>query len=133
MTNTPARIALMLAWGLFALVLTTQSDHVPLVHLMTSTIGSSEIGATVGHAVLFGMFAWVLDLSLAIWLPRSVALILAMLAVGLLGPLTEWLQAGLFGRTPSVTDLLADWLGILIVGFALTFAAQLRSQHPFSP
>lgn len=127
--NTPARIALVFIWAVFALILTTQSDHVPLVHLMTRTIGSTEIGATFGHAALFAMLTLVVYLALVIRLPRSLALLLAMLMVAALGPLTELAQSGLFGRTPSMTDLLADWLGILVIGFSLTFSAFLRPQR----
>jgi hypothetical protein len=127
--NIPVRIMLMLVWGLFALVLTTQSDRVPLVHLMTSTVGATEIGATLGHAGLFGILMLLVYVALAIRLPRLAALLLAMLVVGALGPLTEWSQSGLFGRDPSMTDLLADWLGIFMVGFALTCIALLRPQR----
>ncbi|MEZ4667139.1 MAG: VanZ family protein [Anaerolineae bacterium] len=95
---------------------------------MTHTIGSTEIGATIGHAGLFAILTYAVYLMFALWLSRPLSLGLAMLVVIALGPITEWSQMGLFGRTPSLMDLLADWLGATMLGFAVSFWFMLRLQ-----
>jgi VanZ family protein len=108
---------ILLAWASFALVLTTQTDQVPIVHLMVSTIGSTEFGATIGHAGLFGMLTVVGFLALSTLLPRKPALLLSMSLVLLIATSTELFQTVVAGRSSSLADLLANWLGIFIVGF----------------
>ena len=93
------RLIVVLIWGVFALILTTQSDRVPLVHLMTTTIGSTEAGDAFGHAGLFAMLCLLLYVALSWRLPPYRALLIAM---------TIALVAGNYeGPTPAVA---AVWL-----------------------
>ena len=125
----PLRLMVLLAWGLLAMILTTQSDRLPLVHLMTSTIGSTEFGDAFGHAGLFGVLTFVVYMTLAIRLKREWALPLAMIVVLSLGGLTELSQFGVLNRAPSISDLLANSLGVFVVGFAMSYLSILRSRH----
>lgn len=117
------------AWGALAIVLTTQSDRLPIVHLMTSTIGSTEFGDAFGHAGLFGVLTFAVYMVMAICLKREWALPLAMFLVLSLGSLTELSQFGVFHRTPSISDLLANSLGVFVVGFLMSYLSVLRLRH----
>jgi len=77
----PLRLLVLVAWGVLAIVLTTQSDRLPLVHLMTSTIGSTEFGDAFGHAGLFGVLTFAVYMVMAIRFKREWALPMAMLVV----------------------------------------------------
>ncbi len=125
----PLRLLVLLAWGILAIILTTQSDRLPLVHLMTSTIGSTELGDAFGHAGLFGVLTFVVYMVLAIRLKREWALPLAMGIVLALGGLTELSQFGVLHRAPSVSDLLANSLGVFVVGFTMSYLSILRSRY----
>jgi VanZ family protein len=127
----PLRLLVLLAWGALAIILTTQSDRLPLVHLMTSTICSTEFGDAFGHAGLFGVLTFAVYMALAIRLKREWALPLAMTAVLLLGGITEISQFGVLHRAPSISDLLANSLGVFVVGFAVSYLSILRSRHGF--
>jgi VanZ family protein len=122
----PLRLLVLLAWGMLAIILTTQSDRLPLVHLMTSTIGSTELGDAFGHAGLFGVLTFAVYMALAIRLKREWALPLAMVAVLVLGGVTEVSQFGVLHRAPSISDLLANILGVFVVGFAVSYLSILR-------
>ncbi len=125
----PLRLLILLAWGILAIILTTQSDRLPLVHFMTSTIGSTELGDALGHAGLFGVLTFAVYMAFAIRLKREWALPLAMGIVLALGGLTELSQFGVLHRAPSVSDLLANSLGVFVVGFAMSYLSILRSRH----
>ncbi|MBI1277329.1 MAG: hypothetical protein GC179_04295 [Anaerolineaceae bacterium] len=125
----PLRLLVLVAWGALAIILTTQSDRLPLVHLMTSTIGSTEFGDALGHAGLFGVLTFAVYMALAICLKREWALPLTMGIVLALGGLTELSQFGVWHRAPSISDLLANSLGVFIVGFTMSYLSMLRSRH----
>ncbi len=125
----PLRLMVLLAWGILAIILTTQSDRLPLVHLMTSTIGSTEWGDALGHAGLFGVLTFAVYMVLSIPLKREWAIPLAMGVVLALGGLTELSQFGVLHRAPSVSDLLANSLGVFVVGFSMSYLSILRSRH----
>jgi len=125
----PLRLLVLVLWGTLALILTTQSDRLPLVHLMTSTIGSTELGDGFGHAGLFGVLTFAMYMVMAIRLKREWALLLAMFVVLSLGGLTELSQFGVLHRAPSISDLLANSLGVFVVGFMMSYLSILRSRH----
>jgi VanZ family protein len=127
LTRSPIRVLVLLAWGLFVVVLTTQTSRVPLVGLMTSTIGSTVLGATLGHAGLFGVLAGVGYLGLSLRLRRRYALLLAVVVSLLLGTITEFYQFTVAGRSPDLSDLLANWLGVFAVAFAISYLVLLAS------
>lgn len=115
------RALVMLAWALFAVTLTTQSDDVPVVHLVIGLIGKTELGATAGHAGLFGLLALVIYAALAARLPGRLALPPAVGLALALGTITEFYQTLVAGRTASLSDLLANWLGVFVVAFVIAY------------
>lgn len=121
------RPIILLVWGLFAVILTTQTDQIPVVALMVSTIGSSEVGATIGHAGLFGTLTLLSYLALATFIRRHVALLLTLIVVLLLATITELFQTVVSGRSSSLADLLANWLGVFMVGFIIAYSAMSNS------
>ncbi len=128
--SRPLRLVVLLAWGVLAIILTTQSDRVPLVHLMTSTIGSTELGDALGHSGLFGVFTFVLYMVFALKCRPEHAVLISMAIVLLLGGLTELGQFGVLHRAPSISDLLANSLGVFMIGFAISYLSQLHSHDP---
>lgn len=127
---TPLRLLVLAAWGIFAIILTTQSDRVPLVYLMTRTIGSTEVGDALGHAGLFGVLTFALYRVMALKFKPEWALLLAMGIALSLGLVTELAQIGVASRVASLSDLLANALGIFVVGFAMSYLSILRSRQP---
>lgn len=115
------RAVVLVVWAVFAVILTTQTDRVPVVHLMIATIGSTDIGDAIGHAGLFGTLAFVCYAAFASRLPRRRALPMAMLLALAAGTATELYQLDVTGRSSSLSDLLANYLGIFVVGFAVLF------------
>ncbi len=113
------RLMVVLVWGVFALILTTQSDRVPLVHLMTTTIGSTEFGDAFGHAGLFATLCLLLVVALSWRLPPYRALIVAMTIALAAGTSTELYQFLVADRGPSLSDLMANYLGIFVVAFVV--------------
>jgi VanZ family protein len=124
MQKLSLRALVLVTWAVFAVILTTQTDRVPVVRLMVVTIGSTAIGDALGHAGLFGTLAFVCYAALVIRLPQRRALPLAMLLALAAGTATECYQLGVAGRSSSLSDLLANWLGIFIVGFAVLFMSK---------
>ncbi len=118
---------ILLVWGLFALILTTQTDQVPVVGLMVSTIGSTEVGATIGHAGLFGTLTVLAYLALANFMQRHSALLVTLVGVLLIATATELFQTVVSGRSSSLSDLLANWLGVFIVSFAIAYSAMRKN------
>ncbi len=117
---------LALIWVGLALLLTMQSAQTPLVHLMRLTIARTELGATIGHAGLFGVVMLLVYFGLRTVLSRRLALLLALAITLLLGTGTEFYQIVLSSRDASLTDLLANWLGAFVIGFALLFGQGFR-------
>lgn len=125
MTKSRAQLRLLVVavWGIFAIILTTQSTRIPLVQLMAVTIASTEFGDAVGHAGLFAVLTLVAFLALNIRLTRYHALWLAMIITLLLGTATEISQLMVADRSASLSDRLANYLGVFLVGF---FVASLN-------
>jgi hypothetical protein len=119
--HLPLRTIVMLVWALFVVTLTTQTDSVPVVHMMVALIGRTELGATIGHASLFGLLTVIGYAALALWLPRRYALLLAMGISLTLGTATEFYQQQVAGRSSSLSDLLANWLGVFVAGFVVMY------------
>jgi hypothetical protein len=126
-------LIILFSWGLFALILTTQTDQVPIVNLVVSTVGSSEFGATIGHAGLFGILALLGYLALAAFIQQRTALLITLTIVLLFATGTEIYQTIVSGRDTSLSDLLANWLGVFMVSFAIAYSAMRdKINHPYS-
>lgn len=108
-----------LAWAGIAVYLTTQPGYNPLVQWFNRTIARTLVGGTLGHLALFASVTLIGYIGLRGWCNRPLALGLAMLGALTAGTGTEVYQLLVDGRQATLTDLLANWLGVFMVGFAL--------------
>jgi polysaccharide biosynthesis protein VpsQ len=79
-----------------------------------SFVGSIPFGDKLGHFFLIGIFAFLLNLSLScrkVW-----RVLIGSLSVFAIVTLEEFSQIFIRGRSFDLTDLIADFLGILIFG-----------------
>jgi hypothetical protein len=123
--NALHRFAL-LSWLSLALALTMLPKSVPLIDYVTDSFFGTTIGATIGHAGLFGMLGLLLYFVLQNRLSKSSALMVAVLVALVLGTGTEVYQVVLADRDAALTDLLANWLGVFVVGFAVSYMISVR-------
>ncbi len=115
------RWATLLVWGVMVLLLTTLPGYVPPVSVLSSWFGGTELTGVVGHLGLFALLTGLLWLALRQWFNARWSLVLAMAAALLLGTTTELFQWFVAGRYASLSDLLANWLGVFISGFLVSF------------
>jgi len=127
MNHIPIRLLTLLAWAGLALALTMLPNSVPFVGRVSRTLGGTAAGAAFGHAGLFGMLALMLYLALRMQLSQAWALLLAVVFSLLLATGTEFYQVLLADRDASLVDLLANYLGIFLVGFCVSYTANLIS------
>ncbi len=79
-----------------------------------SFVGNIPFGDKLGHFFLIGIFAFLLNLSLncrKVW-----RVLIGSLIVSAIVTLEEFSQIFIRGRSFDLTDLVADFLGILIFG-----------------
>jgi hypothetical protein len=110
---------LMLGWAALAVFVTTQPGSTPLVQFLNRTLAQSSLGGAIGHGGLFAMLTGISYLGWRGWCSRPLALGLAMLGALLAGTGTEFYQFMVDGRNATLIDLLANWLGVFMVGFGL--------------
>lgn len=99
--------------------------RIPLIRTIAQLLGGGDVGDAIGHAFLFGSLTLLvyrvlrlrLSFALAFW--GAVALVIA------LGTTTEFLQRFSAERTVSLSDLLANFVGVLGVATLISF---FRSQ-----
>ena len=90
---------------------------------MTSTIGSTDFGDSIGHAGLFGTLAGIAYVALSLQLTPRHALLWAMILALATGTGTELFQLFVADRATSLSDMLANWLGVFVVAFTISFAS----------
>ena len=84
----------------------------------------------VGHALLYGVLAWLLWRVLGQRYASSAVLAAACTALAVAyGVSDEFHQAFVPGRTPSVADLAADGLGAASAMLLLTWQAQRKARN----
>lgn len=94
---------------------------VRLVYGIELIEGHRNVNDAVGHAVLYGALTAVtywafrrqLGFERAFWIALATGLVL--------GGLTEFVQQFSPGRSMSLSDLLANWLGVMSVGMLLSY------------
>ena len=116
----------MLVWWVFVLLLTVLPGHAPLVRVLAGAIGGTEISSVAGHTALFIILTLLSWRALSQWFGVRQALMLAMLFALLLGTSTELLQWFVSDRSMTLSDLLGNWLGVFIAGFAISFSREQR-------
>ncbi len=121
LNHIPIRTLMLLVWGALALSLTMLPKSVPLVGRLSRSLGSTPIGAALGHAGLFGGLLVMLYLALRLRLSHAFALLLALGVVLFISTGTELFQAPLADRDASLVDMLANWLGVFAAGFCVSY------------
>ena len=109
----------MTAWAILVLLLTTLPGDSPLVRRLTWLIGDTELSGVIGHMSLFLLLTSLVWVALRQGFRSRSALLLAMALTLLLGTSTELFQWFVAGRTSSLADLLANWLGVFVAGFVV--------------
>lgn len=117
----PLRWFSMLAWAIIVTLLTVLPGHVPPVSVLSRWLGGTEFSGVLGHLLLFSLLTVLVWQALAQWFRARQALLMAMLAVLMLGTTTELAQWFVAGRMSSLTDLLANWLAVFSAGFLLSY------------
>ena len=122
----PVRWLGMAVWGLFVLLLTTLPANVPLVKVFTDMIGGTESAGMVGHVGLFSILTLLTCRALMQWFSPRYAVPIAMMGVLLLGTITEFFQWFVLDRHSTMGDLFANWLGVFMMGFLVSYWYGLR-------
>ncbi len=122
----PMRWLGMAVWGLFVLLLTTLPANVPLVKVLSDMIGNSESAGMVGHLGLFSILTLLTCGALIQWFSPRYAVPIAMMGVLLLGTTTEFFQWFVLDRNSTMADLFANWLGVFMAGFLVSYWLGLR-------
>lgn len=117
----------MAAWGTLVLLLTTLPGDTRLIRTLSGLLGGTELSGAVGHMGLFLLLTALVWVALRQWLRARTALLVTMAFALLLGMSTELFQWFVAGRDASLADLLANWLGVFVAGFAVDHLALLRS------
>jgi len=116
----------MAAWGALVLLLTTLPGNALPVKTLTWLMGGTEFSGVIGHLTLFLLLTTLVWVALRQWFRSRTALLLALMFALLLGTSTELFQWFVAGRTSSLADLLTNWLGAFIAGFAVDHLVLLR-------
>ena len=125
LNQTSIRMLMLLVWGALALALTMLPNSVPLVGRVSRSLGGTAIGAAFGHAGLFGGVVLMLYLVLRLRLSQAWAVLLAVGAALVVSTGTEGYQVLLADRDASLSDLMANWLGVFVMGFGISYVGNL--------
>jgi hypothetical protein len=117
----PVRWLGMAVWGLFVLLLTMLPGQVPLVKVLSDMIGGTESAGMVGHLGLFAILTLLTCRALMQWFSPRYAVPVAMMGALLLGTTTEFFQWFVLDRHSTIGDLFANWLGVFVIGFAVSY------------
>lgn len=122
------RISILIFWGGLALLLTTMPGETPILRNLIHVLDHLRYGDTIGHIFLFGSLTLVIFWVLSNGIAPIYALPLAMMMAFTAGTLTELSQGYLADRAMTISDLLANWLGVFAAGFCISYFTQLRHQ-----
>lgn len=122
----PIRWLGLIVWGSFVLSLTTLPGWIPLVYVPAQVIGYTVIFSTIGQATLFGVLTLLMWRTLSQWLETPIDLGITMFVILSLATSTEIFQWFVATRNASFDDLLANYVGILVVGFTISYIQNLN-------
>ena len=122
----PIRWLGVIVWGVFVLMMTTLPGWIPIVFVPATVIGTTSIMSTIGHGMLFGILTLLLWRTLNQWLESPIALGISMFVVLCLAASTETFQWFVSTRNASLDDLLANFLGVFVFGFAISYVENLN-------
>lgn len=125
-TDSIPRWLILLMWIGAVLLLTTLPRSFPGIRTIARLLGGSDVNDAIGHGFLFASLTvvlywalrWRLRFAFAFWL--TIALVL-VLSTG-----TEYAQQFASGRTVSLSDLLANWVGIFAAATVISFWSRTR-------
>ncbi len=110
---------ILLVCSLGILLLTTLPGSVPFIRRLFVWMGYFYLGDKLGHAGLFALLVAVGYVALLGWVSPPRALLIATLCALLMGTATEAYQMFVAERASTLGDLIANWLGALLMQFAL--------------
>lgn len=115
----------VIAWGVFVLALTMLPRSIPVVYRLSDALGGTNATDTFGHLALFASLTAVLWFASLHWMPSHYGLLLAMGITLMVGTGTEFYQWFMSSRSADIEDLMANWLGAFVVGFAVSYVSHV--------
>ena len=118
------QVMILLACAAVVVALTTIPKSVGIVRLVYGIElieGHRSANDAIGHAVLYGTLTAVTYWTFRRQLGFERAFWIALATGLLLGSLTEFIQQFSPGRSMTLSDLLANWLGVMSVGLLLSY------------
>ena len=122
----PIRWLGLIVWGTFVILMTTLPGWFPIVFIPANIIGRTSVMSTIGHGVLFGILTLLMWHTLNQWYESPIALGISMLVTLSLGTSTETFQWFVSTRNASIDDLLANYLGVFVIGFGVSYIQNLN-------
>jgi VanZ family protein len=123
------RWCLLLIWATVVILFTTLPQPFPIVRTLARLLGGNDVGDAIGHASLFGSMTLLVYWTLRLRLGFSFAFWLAIGSVLALSTATEFSQQFTAGRTLSLSDLLANWVGVLAVATVVCFHIRISNRQ----
>lgn len=120
---------LLLIWATVVILFTTLPQPFPVVRTLARWLGGNDVGDAIGHASLFGSLTLLVYWTLRLRLRFAIAFWLAVGSVLALSTATEFSQQFTDGRTLSLSDLLANWVGVLAIATLISFRARVSWQE----
>jgi VanZ family protein len=117
LNNPILRHVLALAWTLLATVLLVQSSSQPVVGPAAPPGAPDlirEIQLTFGHIVAFSTLVFLWWWAARVYLPSKRALFAAVVFAAMFSLITEAAQTFSANRSPSLYDLIVNWLVIIV-------------------
>jgi glycopeptide antibiotics resistance protein len=125
--STLVRAVILVIWLAFVMYLTTQPGSNRVIRSVRGVLPPNEWRDVIGHVGLMFILTGFFYLALAARLRWHWALLGAVIVALAIGTGTEYSQSVVRGRTFALSDLLSNWLGVLAMGFALSFVVSIRS------
>jgi FtsH-binding integral membrane protein len=115
------RWLILLAFGAGVVFLTTVSGRFILLRLYQRVVGETAVGDAILHGTLFALLTALGYWALRRRLSFGRAFILAVVVGLILSAITEFSQSGTPGRTMTLSDLLANWLGVFVTATLVSY------------
>ena len=108
-------------WAGLVILLTTSPGWNPIIRRVTRLTHGYAPAEALGHLLLFGILGLLVYAMLRRWWSYHVALPVMVLGTLFLGTLTEGLQYFTPGRAATLSDLLANWLGVFMAATVMSY------------
>ena len=121
------RWLILLVWLIAVILLTTLPRTFFGIRTIARLLGGSDVNDAIGHSLLFASLTLIVYWALRLKLRFALAFWLAVGFVIALSTATEFMQRYAAGRTVSLSDLLANWVGVLAVATVVSFWSRSRT------